>query len=74
MVWEVAPQRTPDEDGLELLRKLGYELSLPFLAFHEVAIDDPFEAERWVQRIGDILIGVVGYPTGMQWGHLEDVE
>lgn len=61
--WQPLPQYTPDEDGLDVIRQIAHSLC-DYMDFHEIALSDPFEAENQLQRVGEMLKGVVGWPKG----------
>ena len=70
ITYETLPQRIPDEDGLEVIREIAYEL-LNNWEHHEVAIANPFQAESYVRRAGELLTALVGWPKGFVMGTLD---
>lgn len=60
--WEPLPR--PENPDLEAVRKIAVELTLDTMHFHEMAMAEPFAAERWIQERGKRLIELVGWPEG----------
>lgn len=60
-----------EDPDLEAVRQLAIEMSL-HMHFHEIAMAEPFRAERHVHEWGRRLLDLVGWPDG--WVSYEPIE
>ncbi len=61
-------------DAVEAVRRLVWEAYFEHMHFHEIAIEDPFKAERILQDLCSSVLSLIGFPGDVRVFVREDDE
>lgn len=64
--WVTLPRRKRQAGGLERAREIAWKAAYDF-SFHEVAIDDPFQAESRYRELGASILHEIGDPLTVRY-------
>lgn len=64
--WPSPKRRKRRDRNTEKAREVAFNAHLDGMHFHEVAIRDPFEAEREYQALAQSIVSLLGPPKGVR--------